>query len=467
MSASDDGKDTPNVPGRLSLLLRDTAANLLNGVALLLFLPRGRHLRATPVQVGLWLILSIVVAVACELTWTETPLLFNREAPPILLSGLLLNIVLALLIDLRRSGPLLTPWIVLISWVGEVLFATLQTVSWHLLRDWPRYDGELAYYIWQGWWLAVMSVALARRLDQRGLRRWTSAMALFTLLGLYYWFYPLSYLETDHSASQSATARPPSSPPADEALMYRQNSLLDQQLAALQPQRPGVVDLYFVGVAGDAGEPVFQREVQHVAQLMKTRFDAAGRSVLLINHVATHGTVALASQTSLAAALKRVGQLADPQEDIVFVYLSSHGSREHEFVLDYAPLPLRGLYPADLASMLRQARIGTHAVVVSACYAGGFVPALRAHNALVMSAADADSTSFGCGADTHYTWFGEALFAHALVRTRSLEQGFRDARSLIEGWEKRDKVHASNPQIAVGANFGAHWKRLEQRLETK
>ena len=446
----------------LTAFARDSVNNLLQGVALLLLLPRGLHLRATPSQLALWLVLSIAVAIGCELSWTAPPVQFNREAPPILLASLFLNLALALLLDLRRSGPLLTPWILLLSCLGEVMFCLLQTLSWHLLRDWPGYDGELVYYLWTGWWLLALSLALARRIAPRGVRRWLQAVALYSLLGLYYWLYPLSYLQTGY---QEAAARPLSSPPADEALMYRQHALLSQQLAALQPQRPGVVDLYFVGVAGDAGEPVFQREVQHVAQLMQTHFDTTGRSMLLINHAATNGRIALASQHSLAATLKRVGELADPQEDIVLLYLSSHGSREHEFVLDYAPLPLRDLYPADLAAMLDKAGIGYRAVVVSACFAGGFVPTLRADKALVMSAADADSTSFGCGADTHYTWFGEALFAHALVRTRSLEQGFSEARALIERWEKRDKMHASNPQIAVGEGFGRQWQVLQSRLE--
>src|SRR5688572_19929634 len=74
--------------------------------------------------------------------------------------------------------------------------------------------------------------------------------------------------------------------------------LLQAQLRALQPQRPGVTDLYVVGFAGDASEDVFRNETLYLRELFAQRFDAAGRIVTLINHADNLGAHAYAPQAS-------------------------------------------------------------------------------------------------------------------------------------------------------------------------
>jgi Peptidase C13 family len=44
-------------------------------------------------------------------------------------------------------------------------------------------------------------------------------------------------------------------------------------------------------------------------------------------------------------------------------------------------------------------------VVISACFSGGFLPALKAPNRMIMTAARPDRTSFGCGAGDTYPYF--------------------------------------------------------------
>lgn len=454
----------PDSPQRALLgHIADTLSNLLTTCALLLFIPGAQRLRVTSFQTGLWVIGSLLAAIAYEYSWTRPPALFAPADLPVLLAALLLTPSLAMFVAWRVGQARLALWALLASCSSSVLLGALLCLSWHFGRHLAHYDGFTVHVALLLWWVLALSVAFARLLPGAGPWRWPTALALFSLLALFRWFYPASYWETDYEALDRK-ARLLASPPADEALMYRQNALLERQLAALLPQRPGVVDLYFVGVAGDAGEPVFQREVQHVAKLMTKRFDSGGRSVLLMNHAATNRRYPLASQVSLAATLNHIGKLADPNEDLVFIYLSSHGSAEHEFVLDYAPLPLQDLRPENLARLIKEAGISYRIIVISACYAGGFIPALRSDRALVIGAADAKSTSFGCGADTHYTWFGEALFAHALTQTRSLEQGFSKAQILIRSWEKRDQLIPSNPQLSVGKDFSKQWQLLENRL---
>lgn len=70
-----------------------------------------------------------------------------------------------------------------------------------------------------------------------------------------------------------------------------------------------------------------------------------------------------------------------------------------------------------------------------------------------MTAASADKTSFGCSNEREWTYFGDALFNHALRKTRSLPQAFDEARDLIKEWETKEGITPSEPQISMGASI--------------
>ena len=85
---------------------------------------------------------------------------------------------------------------------------------------------------------------------------------------------------------------------------------------------------------------------------------------------------------------------------------------------------------------------------------------------LVMTAADADHTSYGCGRLSELTFFGRAVFDEQLRKTHSFEQAFAAAVPLIRQREdaagKRDGF--SNPQISVGEKIRPVLQALEERL---
>ena len=70
--------------------------------------------------------------------------------------------------------------------------------------------------------------------------------------------------------------------------------------------------------------------------------------------------------------------------------------------------------------------------------------------AIVLTAADEKSTSFGCSNEREWTYFGDALFNHGLRPEVSLEEAFRAARETIAQWEARDGLQPSNPQAHFG-----------------
>jgi len=256
-------------------------------------------------------------------------------------------------------------------------------------------------------------------------------------------------------------------PILQEELFHAQDGLLAAHLAALEAQRPGVADLYFVGFAPYGTQDVFGKELNTISRLMQERFDAAGRSVLLGNDPATLGDWPIASATNLRATLARVGKIIDADEDVVFLYVTTHGSKDGELSVELPPLQLSQLRPAALASMLRDSGIKWKVLLISACFSGGFIEPLKDENTLIITATDANKQSFGCTNGADFTWFGKAYFDDALRRTRSFTEAFDFARQTVARREREQKVTPSNPQMYVGAAIKDKLTALQQRLETQ
>ncbi|MGV8959049.1 MAG: C13 family peptidase [Stenotrophomonas sp.] len=268
--------------------------------------------------------------------------------------------------------------------------------------------------------------------------------------------------------SMAGTAEPPawepSTPPLEGAELVR----LEHALAGLLPQRPGVTDLYVLGVAGDASEDVFRNEAVYLRSLFDQRFGTAGRTVSLINHPDSRRDPAgapLATYESLGYALDVLGQTLDPEEDVLLLYLTSHGLEDNSFYLQTGPGQEDYLAPEDLAQLLDEAGIGNAVIVVSACYSGGFVPALQASNRMVITAARHDRPSFGCGNSDSATWFGRAFLVEALNMTSDFAGAFNLARATVRRREREEKELPSYPQMVAGKRIGEVLARWREGLQ--
>jgi hypothetical protein len=233
---------------------------------------------------------------------------------------------------------------------------------------------------------------------------------------------------------------------AVETALYSQRALLDKALAGIAPQRPDRIDLYLLAIAGDGSQEVFRREVEFVREQFDRDFGTRGRSVALINSRSTAGSAPMATQTSLRESLRAIAAKMDREQDILFVFLTSHGSPE-ELKLHQDNIGLRGLSPADLAALLKETGARWKVVMVSACYSGVFLDPLRDERTLVITAARHDRQSFGCDDKSDFTWFGRAFFRESLGASRSFDEAFAKAQALVGEWEKRDKYEPSLPQI--------------------
>ena len=318
------------------------------------------------------------------------------------------------------------------------------------------------YYRFFWWWSTAALLFLLRLLPEGGGRRLALALCFTGLLVAPLCYFPradlwVSAAESGESGQLHLT----------EEVLSAQGRLLDGQLAGLLPGRKGVADLYFVGLAGDASQDVFLKELTAAERLFSGRFGTLGRSLLLANNPQTATTLPFATAGNLERALSGLGRVMNREDDVLFLYLTSHGSPEHELALNNQPLELDGLSPERVGRMLKKSGIVWKVVVVSACYAGGFVEPLKDDGTLIITAADASHESFGCGFGEKFTWFGEAFLDDALRRTFSFTGAFEMARDTIGRWEKEQGETPSNPQIWVGKGIAAKLAGLQERLQRR
>lgn len=245
--------------------------------------------------------------------------------------------------------------------------------------------------------------------------------------------------------------------------LLEQTRRFDRQLAALLPQRPGTVDAYVVVAALDS-DPVFSREAREAARVLARRYGAGGRTIVLAGADGNGGEpLASGSPDHIAAALARVRELMDPREDVLILYTTSHGA-PWGIVYDDGDAGFGAISPTRLSGMLNGLGIRRRMLLISACFSGVFVPALRSSDTAIVTAASADHTSFGCQSDNDWTFFGDALINHALRQPEPFRAAASEAVGLIGGWEKQGRIISSHPQVAIGAGAEAWLAALERQL---
>jgi hypothetical protein len=246
-------------------------------------------------------------------------------------------------------------------------------------------------------------------------------------------------------------------PKAEPAIVQQQRTLLQTAFAGLAPQRKGTTDLYTIAVAGWADQDVFIKELDGALASLARVLPIEDRVVRLVNQPDTIRMIPLATRDNLAAAVRAVGERIDKDEDVLILFMTSHGSRDG-FALQLPGLAPVGLAPREVARMLTGAGIKNRVVIVSACYSGIFVKPLANDTTIVLTAADANNPSFGCAPGRDWTYFGDALFNRSLRPGLDFRRAFTDARNLISGWELKERLRPSNPQ----AHFG---KAIVEKLD--
>jgi hypothetical protein len=246
--------------------------------------------------------------------------------------------------------------------------------------------------------------------------------------------------------------------------LLAQGRLLDDALFNVPASTPAV-ELYTLTLGGDGKQSVFLRESDYVSNMLASRFGAFGQ-IRLVNHRDHLVDRPMATRENLRRAAQTLAERSGP-EDLIFIYLTSHGTSEHELVLDQPRMELSDLPADELAAVLAPLKNRDKIIVISACYSGGFIPALKDERTLIMTASRADRVSFGCSEEANFTYFGDALFAQALNQTDDLEQAFKMAKATVAERELADNFEASEPQIWAPKTVLSHWQLLRKQQARK
>jgi hypothetical protein len=233
-----------------------------------------------------------------------------------------------------------------------------------------------------------------------------------------------------------------------------QQALLKDLLNKITPSTGSERQVYGL-VHAPYAEDVFLRESAMVQQVLEERFGAHGRVVRLVNNSATAAELPWATTLNLERSLRALAEAMDPERDVLVVYLTSHGGADFKLAAENWPLEVEELTADRLRAMLDEVGIRHRVIVVSACYSGGWIGPLQSEDTLIMTAADKDHTSYGCGSKSELTFFGRALFDEQLRKTLSFEEAFNAAVPVIKQREIEEKKDDgfSNPQISVGRNI--------------
>lgn len=142
-----------------------------------------------------------------------------------------------------------------------------------------------------------------------------------------------------------------------------------------------------------------------------------------------------------------------------FIHMTSHGAHGEGFYLSRASGPRQpGILPPSTVAALVNKVCGEAptVVLVSACYSGQFITnELKGPNRVILTAAREDRPSFGCSADTRYTYWDECVLSE-LNSSNTWQDLYKNVNACISGKEAELGAKPSGPQAFFGANT-ANW----------
>lgn len=445
--------------------MRDTinglGRNLASGLRLALFMRVDRgSFRISAAQ--LVLVVLVSAAIDIDSDWVRAA----REARFSIL-GLhgelfalgLLALSSAVLAALRRDRDLYLalPTVILASFPAIQLVHLLPALrgAENAVSELTRQTFEYAIFAWM---LLLAMRAVYVCIDAQRSHRRVFAVAGGLLVITPIWFAPLvGPLDPWWREFDSVQNDPNAVSPASEAVLAAQEFMMDRALDQLQDERPGIIDVYFVGFAPDARRPGFVTDVDMAQRAMDERWHTSGRSVVLVNSPLTVAERPFATITHLRQVLLEIGDVIDPDDDIVVLYLTGSSGTAHTLNAVNPPLELVGLSPQGLKQLLDAAGIRWRVIVVSTCYAGAWADALKDDETAVVASSASDVRGDDCNGSIAPSSFGQAFFVNGMRRSDDIVQAFEAAgKSLAER-------HAPEPVMTMGPALAEHLKALRSK----
>ncbi len=209
--------------------------------------------------------------------------------------------------------------------------------------------------------------------------------------------------------------------------------------------------LYYIGLALWP-EQWSQNDVVDLAQTLRATSNFEVVPLIASDFIADGPrTYPAADDATIASLVRTAAERAGP-DDLVFVHISTHGG-PGVLARKIEGGPQDILRAPGLARLLAPLAAHHTVIVLSACYSASLIASLRSPDRIIMTAARADRSSFGCQPSSRHTFFGDAELRGFDQRGRSLHQAFiviKDEVALME--QARHYGPPSQPQVSVGAD---------------
>jgi hypothetical protein len=199
-------------------------------------------------------------------------------------------------------------------------------------------------------------------------------------------------------------------------------------------------------LAGDDAIGAFDRAIEALATLFVQHHITVVQQ-FSANPTRVSAAVRLATVTDLRAAIPLLQ--VQPGEGCL-IYATSHGTREG-LTLARDPASSYRLRPAQLHEVV-QAACGEAPtiLVLSGCYTGTFLrDPLRSPSRLILTAAAADRSSFGCHAEAPYTYY-DGCFLRAFATTPTWQALHQAVSRCVATAERRLGAPPSHPHAFFG-----------------
>ncbi|MEY2882560.1 MAG: hypothetical protein RL490_284, partial [Pseudomonadota bacterium] len=238
-----------------------------------------------------------------------------------------------------------------------------------------------------------------------------------------------------------------------EDALVDQAARITAAVAALPPHPRGA-EMPVLAIGGEGYQAIFDREARRAAIVLAAR--GGGPALVMSNTPEQVETGLLASRRTVALALAALGTRARPTDTLI-VYLSSHGGEDASISMEAPYIEFAPMTADDLAKALDAAGFKRRIIILSACFAGSWIDRLASPTTIIVAAAAADRTSFGCDDSRQYTVFGEAMLGELATPGLSLATAFERARQRIAATEKAEGAEPSLPEARVGEAMKALW----------
>jgi hypothetical protein len=244
-------------------------------------------------------------------------------------------------------------------------------------------------------------------------------------------------------------------PMDSSAFQTEQSAKLASELQAVSLETGGRKRLFYIGLALFP-EKWSENDVADLASQLREVSDFDLISLIASNVIVSlPETYPVADEAAIDALVRAAAERAN-SNDLVFVYISTHGSKG-------ALKRKIGTFPEDTVSagglaLLLQPLAGRRTVILlSACFSGSLLSELKSEDRIIVTAARADRASFGCKPSAQHTYFGEAVLRSFRQRGRSLEQIVAEILKDVAAQERAHGQTASEPQVYVGQHMTAFY----------